>query len=301
MDIGKNVNLSKLRETLHGIFTVIYSFWILIGSVFFILITFFFVFIYPLSGFYNRAYNGLNDLIMALEQYAFKKDIYNDKWIASKKQEADLYDKEHEKCKSFLKEKDSRLEAFFLIEDPEKGMVEIEDEAIWKNEYLKRVSALLAKLEANNITVSEGALPFQTWGSDIPTWDTILPVQKRFWILESLVNIATNNTGVIRIERITFRESVYTYDSSLANIYSVIPITLKVELQSDRIKYLLYEILKSDIPFVIEGINILSTDKIFNPGSLTESEGTLIKDTDKNLLNPIIDIAIDAYVIDYKT
>ena len=34
MDIGKNVNLSKLRETLHGIFTVIYSFWILIGSVF---------------------------------------------------------------------------------------------------------------------------------------------------------------------------------------------------------------------------------------------------------------------------
>ena len=296
MDIGKNVNLSKLRETLHGIFTVIYSFWILIGSVFFILITFFFVFIYPLSGFYNRAYNGFNDLIMALEQYAFKKDIYNDKWIASKKQEADLYDKEYEKCKSFLKEKDSRLEAFFLIEDPEKGMVEI-----WKNEYLKRVSALLAKLEANNITVSEGALPFQTWGSDIPTWDTILPVQKRFWILESLVNIATNNTGVIRIERITFRESVYTYDSSLANIYSVIPITLKVELQSDRIKYLLYEILKSDIPFVIEGVNILSSDKIFNPGSLTESEGTLIKDTDKNLLNPIIDIAIDAYVIDYKT
>src|SRR3989339_505247 len=302
MDIGKGMNFSKFRKSLAGLFTGILGFWISIGTAFLLLLILFFVFIFPLSNHYAKTCKDLDDLTTPLENYALKaKNIYNDKWIASKKLEADLYEKELEKCKSFLKEKDNRLEAVFLIEDSEKGLIKIEDEALWKNEYVKRVSGLLTKLKAHNIALGEGSLPFHGWGSDIPTWDTILPVQKKFWILEALTNIALNNAGITKLEKITFRESSFIYDPSFAQHYTVIPLTIKVELQADRIKFLLHEILKSDIPFVIEGFNILSTDKTFNSNSLMENVNILANDTDNRFQNPIIDVTLEVHVIDYKT
>ena len=298
--MGKELNFSKLRNKLTGFFTGIQGFWISISTIFLILLTLFFVFIFPLSNQYDKTYKSLDDLTVPLENYALRvKNIYNDKWITAKKLEADLYEKELEKCKSFLKEKDNSLEAVFLIKDPIKGLVKIEDEALWKNEYVKRVSELLTKLKAKNITLGEGALPFYNWGSDIPRWDAISPVQKNFWILEAFINIVLNNTGITKLEKITFRESSFTYDNSLAKLYTVIPLTIKVELQADRIKFLLHEILKSDIPFVIEGINILSTDKTFSSSSSMENEDSLPKDIDNHLPNPIINVTLDVYVIDY--
>ena len=292
MNIGKEMNFSKLRKDLTGFFTGMRGFWISIGAVFLIMLILLFVFIFPLSNKYAKTYKDLDDLTIPLENYALKvKNIYSDKWITSKKLETDLYEKELEKCKSFLKEKDNSLETVFVIDDPTKGPVRIEDEALWKNEYVKRVSGLLTKLKANNITLGEGALPFHNWGSDIPTWDAISPVQKKFWILEALVKVALNNAGITKLEKIAFREASFTYDPSLVKLYTVIPITIQVELQADRIKFLLHEILKSDIPFVIEGINIMSTDKTFSSSSLIKN--------DDSMSNPIINVTLDIYIIDY--
>ncbi|MFN3533635.1 MAG: hypothetical protein ACK41Q_14205 [Candidatus Brocadia sp.] len=301
MNIGRNISFLQLRKIFPGLFAGVLGFWISIGIVFFILLILVFVLIFPLSNQYARAHKDIEDLSTALEKYAVKKDLYNDVWIASVKQKSELYDKELEKCRSFLKERDNRLEAIFSREDTEKGLIKIEDEALWKNEYIKRVSALLTKLETNNITVSEGALPFQNWGPDIPTWDTILPAQKRFWILEAIVNIALSDIGITKLEKITFRESSHTYDPSFAQLYTAIPITIRFELQADRIQFFLHDILASDIPFVIEGVTILSTDEVLNPGALTKNEDASSKeDTDNQVSNPIIDVTIDAYVIDYK-
>src|SRR3989339_1205837 len=292
MDIGKGMNFSKFRKSLAGLFSGMWGFWIYVGTAFLLLLILFFVFIFPLSNHYAKTCKDLDDLTTPLENYALKaKNIYNDKWITSKKLEADLYEKELEKCKSFLKEKDNSLEAVFLIEDSEKGLIKIEDEALWKNEYVKRVSELLKKSEAKNITLGEDALPFYNWGSDIPTWDAISPVQKKFWILEALVKVALNNAGITKLEKIAFRESSFTYNPSLVKLYTVIPITIQVELQADRIKFLLHEILKSDIPFVIEGINIMSTDKTFSSSSLIKN--------DDSMSNPIINVTLDIYIIDY--
>ena len=292
MNIGKEMNFSKLRKDLTGFFTGMRGFWISIGAVFLIMLILLFVFIFPLSNKYAKTYKDLDDLTIPLENYALKvKNIYSDKWITSKKLETDLYEKELEKCKSFLKERDNSLETVFVIDDPTKGPVRIEDEALWKNEYVKRVSGLLTKLKANNITLGEGALPFHNWGSDIPTWDAISPVQKKFWILEALVKVALNNAGITKLEKIAFRESSFTYNPSLVKLYTVIPITIQVELQADRIKFLLHEILKSDIPFVIEGINIMSTDKTFSSSSLIKN--------DDSMSNPIINVTLDIYIIDY--
>ena len=302
MDIGKAMNFSKLRNKLTGFFTGILGFWISIGTIFLIQLILYFVFIFPLSNQYAKTYKDIDDLTTPLENYALRvKNIYNDEWITSKKLEADLYEKELEKCKSFLKEKDNRLESVFLIEDSEKGLIKIEDEALWKNEYVKRVSELLTKLKASNIALGEGALPFHDWGSDIPTWDTILPVQKKFWILEALTSMALSNAGITKVEKITFRESSFIYDPSFAQHYTVIPLAIKVELQADHIKLLLHEILKSDIPFVVEGFNILSTDKTFNSNSLMENVNILANDTDNRFQNPIIDVTLEVHVIDYKT
>lgn len=300
MNIGKDINFLQLRKNFPGIFTRAPGFWISMGIVFFVLLILLFVLISPLSNQCTKVYKEIEDLLTSLERYTLKKDLYNEAWIVSAKQESDLYEKEIEKCKSFLKEKDNHLEAIFSIEDPEKGLIKVEDEALWKNEYIKRTSALLTNLKANNITVNADALPFQNWGPDIPTWDTILPAQKRFWVLEALVNIALNDTGITKLVKITFRESSYTYDPSLAQIYTVIPVTMKVEMQADRIQFLLHGILKSKIPFVIEGISILSTDNILNSSPFIEDEDTLSKETNSHISNPIIDVTIDAYVTDYK-
>ena len=110
-----------------------------------------------------------------------------------------------------------------------------------------------------------------------------------------------NNAGITKLEKILFRESSFTYDPSFAQHYTVIPLTVQVELQADRIEFLLHEILKSDIPFVIEGINILSTDKNFNSNSLMEHANILDNDTDNLFPNPIIDVTLEVQVIDYKT
>ena len=300
-NLVRDMNFSCLKKTFTNIFTDVKGFWIFTGIAFLVLMTLLFACISPLSNRFNKSYSELDDLLTVLEKYALKKDFHNDKWVASKKREATLYDKEIEKCKAILKGKDEMLESGFSIEDPQKGPVKVEDVALWKREYLKKVSVLLAKLEANNIATSEGALPFQTWGSDIPTRDTILPAQKRFRILETIANIAMNNGGITRLKKITFRESPYTYDPSFAQLYTVIPFTIKIELRAERIKFLLHEILKSDIPFVLEGITISGTGKIFNPSPLMESEYIMIKDTNDHQSNPIIDVTIDAYVIDYKT
>lgn len=300
MNASKKLNFLQLKKNFLKVFTGIRGFWISIGISFLILLILFFVFVCPLSNRYNRTYKEIEDLSTALERYAVKKDLYNNAWGASKKLEADLNSKELENCNSFLTGKDNRLEAVFLVEDPQKGLISIEDEVLWKNEYLKRISGLLTQLAAKNIILSEGALPFHDWGVDIPTWETIFPVQKRFWIIEAFIRIVLNNTGITKLEKITFRDAPNSYDAAFAQLYNPIPITFKAELLADHIKFLIYEILKSDIPFIIEGITILSTDKIMNPNPSRESENVLIKDVNNQVSNPIIDVTIDAYVIDYK-
>lgn len=301
MNTIKNIYFPQCKKVFRSIFAGMPDFWISSGIVFFILLVILFVFIFPLSNQYARIYKETEDLSTALDRYTVKKDLYSEIWTTSKRQEADIYDKEIENCKSFLKEKDDHLEAIFFIHDREKGLMKLEDEALWKNEYEKRVSGLLTKLETNHLAGSEGAWPFQKWGLEIPTWDVILSAQKRFWILEAIANIILNNTGITKLEKITFKDTCSSYDPSLTQIYATIPITIKVELQADRIQFLLHDILKSDIPFIIEGVTVLSTNKIFNLNPSMEDQSDLNKGTNGNISNPIIEVTIDAYVIDYKT
>lgn len=271
------------------------------GLVFCALLTLLFVCIFPLSKQYTRTCKNLEDLSSALERYTAKKDLYNESWIASKVQEAELYIKEIENCKSFLKGTDDYLESVFMIQGQEERLVKVEDEALWKNEYGKRISAILAKLEENHIAVSNGALPFQNWGTEIPTWDNILSAQKRFWIIETIVNIALHNQGITKIEKIAFKEACCSYDPVYTNIYTTIPVTMKFELPADRIQFLLHDILQASVPFIVEGVAISSTGKILHRDSSAEMKNAVNADANNLEPNLIAEITIDAYVLDYKT
>lgn len=300
MNIDINVKSLRLRKLFLDSFPGVMGFWVSTGSISLVLVILFFVFVHPLTNQYRRYYKDMEDISVLLERYALKKDLYNNAWISSKNLEADLYDKELEKCRSFLKKNDDQLEAYFLKEDAELGQVKIGDEALWKNEYVKRVSALITKLKAQNIAMGEDALPFQNWGSDIPTWEEILPLQKRFWILEALINIVIKDSGITKLERIAFRESSDTFNSSYAKIYTAIPLTFKVELQADRILFVLHEILKSEIPFVVESVSILGTNKTNFTVAPVENTGVASEENNNQLLSPIVAVVFDLYVIDYE-
>ncbi len=302
MNINKNAIASKFRNILPDVFFGRYGFWICIASIFLVQAILYFVFVFSLPAHYAKTYQDLVNLIPPLENYAVRvKNIYNDKWITSKQLEADLSKKELEKCKAFLQEKDSRLESYFTVEDPEKGAVKIEDEALWKNDYIKRASALLRKLETRSIAWDEDTFPFYDWGSDIPTREAILQAQKQFWILEAVVYTVANTPGTAKLGKIRFRETSFTYDASFAQIYTAIPVTLQLELQANRLLFLLREIQTSNVPFVIEDVNILSTEKTLKPAKPNEAGDSAVEDAESSAPIPIIDMKIHAYVIDYKS
>jgi hypothetical protein len=294
-----NVKFFGDKENIVHFFTGVRGFWLSMGIVFLALLILFFVFIFPPMTQCKQEFKNLQDVSAILETYALKKDLYNDAWISSKNSEAELSGKELEKCMAFLKKKDDYLEAIFSREDTEGRVIAIEDEALWKNEYLRRISELITRLKSHNIDLSEDSLPFQEWGSYIPTWAEILPVQKKFWILDSLANVLVRDVGAIKLEGVIFRETSHTYTVSLAEVYTAIPLTLKMELQADHILVLLQNLLTSEVPFVIENISILSTNKTYFAASPDEHADA--SEESKHSLNPVIDVGIDLYVIDVKT
>ncbi|WP_347273073.1 hypothetical protein [Candidatus Kuenenia sp.] len=301
MDSGINDNLEEGEKHKRTLFSSLYNFWAIIGAVFLAMVIVLFVFNYSLLKQHATIHHDLENMSSMLERYALSKITYNSKWIRAKEAETDKYNDEIEKCRALIYRMDSQLETFFLNNIPGKGIVKIEDEALWRHEYLKRVSQLFAKLEESAIGFNGSALPFHDWGATIPTWDEILPEQKRFWILEALVNALLKNTGVINLEKISFKTAPNNKDDTYLPLYSTIPLTISLALEAERLPFLLNELLTASIPFVIENINIESTGKKTVGINYRKSDGSTIENQDTFTAVPTISILIDAYVIDFKT
>lgn len=301
MGAGINNNPSEEKKHTKNFSSSIYRFWIITGIIFLVMIIVFFMFNYSLLKQHTTIHNNLGNLSSMLERYALAKTVYNNKWISAKEQEVNEYTEEIEKCRSLINRMDNQLETIFSNNIPEKGVVKIEDEALWKQEYLKRGSLLLTKLEESNIEFHESALPFYDWAANIPTWEEILPEQKRFWILDALVNVLLKNTGVTKLEKISFRTVPNNNDNSYEPLYSTIPLTISLELEAERVQFLLNELLKSSIPFVIENINIESTTKKTSNMNSGKTSDSALRKQDTFMAMPVINILIDAYVIDFKT
>ncbi|MBM4055192.1 MAG: hypothetical protein FJ264_11110 [Planctomycetes bacterium] len=301
MDFGIDNNLSEEKKYKPAHFLSGYRFWIGTGIIFLVMIIVFLTLNYSRLKQHAAIHNDLENLSSMLERYALAKTTYNNRWISAKEHEMNVYTEEIEKCRSLINRMDNQLETIFSNNLPEKGAVKIEDEALWKQEYLKRVSLLLEKLERSNIDFHESALPFYDWAANIPTWEEILPEQKRFWILDALVNVLLKDVGVTKLEKISFKSVPNNNDTRYEPLYSTIPLTITLELEAERVQFLLNELLKAGIPFVIENITIESTYKKTTTSGFKKKPGNGFKNNNAFTAMPVIDIVIDAYVIDFKT
>jgi len=282
------MNLSNIKKN---------KFWISIGGVM-ISVTIFYLFVVNPFRLKNiKKAETIENVLARLESYERQgARLHNANWIKAEEDKLEAVREARGEYEGFYKERDSHLEKAFASENGE----EIKDEALWKNRYIQEVNELLGKIRNHNVALSENALPFKEWKVEIPTWEDIAPEQKRFWIIEELINIILKKElGIGYLESINFEKEKSHRVSAYAELFSIVPFSVKAGMNVGGLLFLINEFLKSKICFEIETINV--------SGELNRLRSS--KGADKphlslqinNIQSPsMVDVVIEAYVIDFK-
>ncbi len=243
---------------------------------------------------------SLERLLTRLERYEKKGyKIRNEKWIKAEEAKQEALKKVQHEYELFYKERDSLLEKIFASVNGE----EVKDEALWENRYIQGINVLLDKIKKREIPLGKNALPFKQWKAKIPTWEEIVPEQKRFWITEELVNIILKKAlKVDYLESINFEMENAVSSNAYTELYDIIPFTIKVSMNIESLLFLINELLKSKLSFEIKTINIggeLSRFRALEEVGKSFSSGQSVQK--RSIRSPsIVDVVIDAYVLDFK-
>ena len=223
----------------------------------------------------------IENVLTKLELYERKGfKIRSEKWIQAEEAKLEMIKKLRLESEEFYKEQDRQLEKICTSVDGE----EIKDEALWKNRYIQGVNVLLGKIKRRNVSFSENALPFKEWKSEIPTWEYIIPEQKRFWITEELINIILKEElKVSYLEGINYGVERFVSANAYVELCDIIPFTIKVSMDVEGLLSLINEFLKSKICFEIETVNIRRS---VQKGNIQSSS--------------TVDVVVAAYVLDFK-
>lgn len=224
----------------------------------------------------------IENVLTKLELYERKGfKIRSEKWIQAEEAKLEIIKKLRSESEEFYREQDRQLEKICTSVDGE----EIKDEALWKNRYIQGVNVLLGKIKRHhNVSLSENALPFKEWESEIPTWEHIIPEQKRYWITEELINIILKEElKVSYLESINFGAERFVSANAYVELCDIIPFTIKVSMDVEGLLFLINEFLKSKICFEIETVNIRRPVQKEN----IQSSST-------------VDVVVAAYVLDFK-
>ena len=201
--------------------------------------------------------------------------------------------------KVFYKERDRHLEKMFESVNGEG----IKDEALWENRYIQRKNVLLEMIKNREISLGKNALPFKQWKVKIPTWEEIVPEQKRFWVTEELVRIILmDELKVDCLEGINFEMEDAVSVNANTELYDIIPFTIKVSMNVESLLFLLNELLKSKLSFEIQTINIGGElNRLRVTKGARESSGLDQSAQKRRSRSPsIVDVVIDAYALDFK-
>jgi len=276
------------------------KFWIYMGGGIIFLIAFYFCVVSPFRSRKIEKMESLERLLTRLERYEKKGyKIRNEKWIKAEEAKQEAIRKVQHEYELFYKEKDSHLEKIFASVNGE----EIKDEALWENRYIQGVNVLLAKIKKCEIPIGENALPFKQWKAEIPTWGEIVPEQKKFWITEELVNILSKEElKVDYLDSISFEMENAVSPNAYAELYDTIPFTIKVSMNVESLLLLINELLKSKLSFEIKTINIGGE---LNRIRVAEGVGKPFRfgpSVQKGKIRSpsIVDVVIEAYVLDFK-
>lgn len=235
---------------------------------------------------------SLERVLSELERYEKKGlGIINREWIKAEEGKLErTKEKKQENINLFTK-RDLYLEKIFGSEDEE----EIRDVALWKSRYIQNTEVLLDTMAGSNLPVSKGTLSFKEWGDEIPTWDSIMREQKRFWIVEELLNIMKKKElKIIHIESIRFQEGDVSPAGTGTKFYDIIPCSIKVTMEIEQILAFIYELSKSKLCFEIDTVNIDGKlNKIRAMGANA--------DVRNSMPDTRVHVVIETHAIDFKT
>ena len=263
-------------------------------------IVFYFCVVSPFRSRNSEKMESMERLLTRLERYEKKgHKICNEKWIKTEEEKLEVIKRVQQEYKVFYKERDRHLEKMFESVNGEG----IKDEALWENRYIQRKNVLLEKIENREISLGKNALPFKQWKVKIPTWEEIVPEQKRFWVTEELVRIILmDELKVDYLEGINFEMEDAVSVNTNTELYDIIPFTIKVSMNVESLLFLLNELLKSKLSFEIQTINIGGElNRLRVTKGAGESSGFEQSAQKRRSRSPsIVDVVIDAYALDFK-
>lgn len=267
------------------------KFWFVIGGIVTVLLFLYILFAHPYRQKNTQNLEAIENILSQLKMYEMKRlSIINEEWIKAENVKLEMIRKERQKNIELLAERDIFLEKIFGSEN--EG--EITDVALWKSRYIQRVSLLRNSLKKNNISMNAGALSFKEWGDEIPTWDSIVKEQKRFWIEEELLNIMRNEELKIHnIISIRFGQGDISPGIG-TDLYDIIPCTISVNMEIEQVLFFIHELLRSRLCFEIDTVDIEGKLKKTRTLSVSTDAGKSISDSTVN-------ITINTHVIDFKT
>ncbi len=276
------------------------KFWISIGIGMIFVIAFHFCVLSPFRSGKTEKMENLERLLTRLEINAKKgHKIRNEKWIKAEEAKLEAIKKVQHEYELFYKEQDSHLEKIFASVNGE----EITDEALWENRYIQGINVLRDEIKKREVPLGKNALPFKQWKVEIPVWKEIVPEQKRFRVTEELVNIILNEElKVDYLEGINFEMEKEVSTNAYAELYDIIPFTVKVSMNVESLLFFINELLKSKLSFEIKTINIAGELSRFRvPEEVGKSFRSGQSVQKRRIQSPsIVDVVIDAYVLDFK-
>jgi len=263
-------------------------------------IVFYFCVVSPFRSRNSEKMESMERLLTRLERYEKKgHKICNEKWIKTEEEKLEVIKRVQQEYKVFYKERDRHLEKMFESVNGEG----IKDEALWENRYIQRKNVLLEMIKNREISLGKNALPFKQWKVKIPTWEEIVPEQKRFWVTEELVRIILmDELKVDYLEGINFEMEDPVSVNANTELYDIIPFTIKVSMNVESLLFLLNELLKSKLSFEIQTINIGGElNRLRVTKGAGESSGFDQSAQKRRSRSPsIVDVVIDAYALDFK-
>ncbi|MBC8552514.1 MAG: hypothetical protein H8D23_23035 [Candidatus Brocadiales bacterium] len=276
------------------------KFWISIGGGMVFVIAFYFCVVSPFRLRKTEDMESLERLLTRLERYETKGHmIRNEKWIKAEEAKLEAIKNVQQEYELFYKERDSHLEKIFESVNGE----EIKDEALWENRYIQGMNVLLDRIKNREIPLGKNALSLKQWKVEIPTWEEIVPEQKRFWITEELVKIILKDELKVEyLEGINFEMESAVSTNVYTELYDIIPFTIKVSMNVESLLFLMNELLKSKLSFEIKTVNIGGELNRFRVTKGAEKSSRFGQPVQKRSFRSpsIVDVVIDAYVLDFK-
>lgn len=225
--------------------------------------------------------------------------IRNEKWIKAEEAKLEAIKTDRHECEEFYQKQDRHLEKIFASPDG----TEIKDEALWKNRYIQMVNVILDRIKRHGIVLGTHALPFKERGPEIPTWDQIIPEQKRFWVTDALINILLKEElDIVSLESINFLKEGSSSANAYAALYDVIPFTMKISMNFKDLLFFINEFIKSSVCLEIKTIKISGgLNRLRSPKTAEESYPSEPLIHQKNIQSSsVIDVVIEAYALDFK-